>query len=182
MTEKQAAPPEPRPRQRGKATAKDIDRAALDRQAIAMRRKGATFDEIAAALGMSNKSVAYKSVKRGLQNFADGDVEELRARELARTDELFARLEPLIASDPPDLAAVDRVIKLLDYRAKICGLYAPRKHQVGVQLEATIDLRALDAVELLRNHIDLGEVIDATLNRPPTELEPGNDNEAGDDD
>ena len=56
-----------RSRQRGKTTATQIDRAARDRRAVELRHQGATFDEIAAAMDMSNKSVAYKAVTRGLQ-------------------------------------------------------------------------------------------------------------------
>jgi hypothetical protein len=51
-----------RSRQRGKATAAQIDRAALDRRALELRHQGATYDEVAVALEMSNKSALRESV------------------------------------------------------------------------------------------------------------------------
>ena len=158
-----------RSRQRGKTTTAEIDRAARDRRAVELRHQGATFDEIAATMDMSNKSVAYKAVTRGLQRWAGADVEELRAVELSRTDEVIARLWPLVATDPPEMAAVDRLMKVLHYRARITGLYAPQQHQVGVQVAATVDLRVLEAAELLQQRPELAAVIDATLETTATE-------------
>ena len=174
--------PPARSRQRGKTTAAQIDRAALDRRALELRHQGATYDEIAVALEMSNKSVAHKAVTRCMQRWAGTDVEEHRALELSRTDEIVARLLPLATTDPPDLAAIDRLMKVLHYRARITGLYTPQKHQVGVQIDGKIDLRAVEASELLRQRPKLVAVIDEAIEAGPDDDAADDDREANDDD
>ena len=171
--------PTSRSRQRGKFTAAQIDRAAQDRRAVELRHQHATYDEIAVALGMSNRSVAFKAVQRAMERWAGTDVEELRTFELSRTDDIIAPLLPLATSDPPDLAAIDALMKVLHYRARITGLYTPQKHQVGVQIDATIDLRAIEAAELLQQRPELAAVIDNVL-EASADVEAANSETAGD--
>ena len=158
-----------RSRQRGQLTAKRLERAESDRRAIELRNNGATFDEIATTIGIpGGKGSAYRAVQRALQRRAAADIEELRATELSRTDEILDHVLPLVMVDPPDLGAVDRVMKVLDYRARIIGLYAPQRQLIGVEIDAKIDLRAIEAHELLEKHPKLAVVIDKALDTGPT--------------
>ena len=111
--------------------------------------------EIAADLGLANRGVAHKLVRRGLTRWMHESDEELRALELERTDAIIARLWPAIDCDGPDLKAIDTFLRLADYRARLAGLYAPKRTMVGVGMEvhgevshvATLDaLRELDAI------------------------------------
>lgn len=153
-----------RSRQRGKLTAKDLERAETDRRAIELRREDKTFEEIATVLGMAGgRGTAHRAVARGMQRWAGEEVEELRAFEMSRTDEILDHLSPLVTTDPPDLAAIDRMMRVLHYRARITGLYAPQRQLVDLQVDANVDLRALEAFELLQQRPELAAVIDATL-------------------
>jgi hypothetical protein len=115
-----------RGRRGGSASAVAIERADRERKAIALREQGFSFDEIAAELGFSDRSGARKAVERGLSRWMRETDEEFRARELERTEMIIDRLWPLIDRDDPDLKAIDRLQKLMDFRAKITGLYAKR--------------------------------------------------------
>jgi hypothetical protein len=53
--------------------------------------------------------------------------EDLRALELERSDVVIARLWPSIDCENPDPKAIEQYLRVCDYRAKIAGLYAPKK-------------------------------------------------------
>jgi hypothetical protein len=99
-----------------------------------MRCAGKPYHEIAKAIGRSSPSAAYKAVRRALDrveaDIAQGAI-KLRAQQSARIDELLIAIwEKAIGVrdelgnrvTQPDLRAVDRVIKLLERRAKLLGL------------------------------------------------------------
>lgn len=149
MTDK-APTEEPASSPRGEASPAAIERAEVERQAIDLRRAGHTYEQIAARLGLANRGVAHRHVIRGLGRWmkAAGS-DELRAEELDRTDAVIGRLWPLIDRADPDLGAVDRLIRLFDFRAKITGLYAPVKRQVDIDVRAGAAERKVDAVGVL---------------------------------
>jgi len=98
-------------------------------QALALRREGATFTEIGEALGI-NRSAAHKAVSRALDELAqlaEGEVVSLRALELDRLD----ALQRSIWTQAMDgaLPAVDRLLRIMERRAKLLGLDAPVKQQ-----------------------------------------------------
>lgn len=103
---------------------------ALDNQikALELRRMGKGYIEIAAALGIS-KSKAHRLVSSGLQDAraqVSADSAELRAEEVSRLDAMLAGLWP--DARRGSHGAVDRVIKIMERRAKLLGLDAPIKH------------------------------------------------------
>jgi hypothetical protein len=115
-----------RGRRGGRASAAAIERTGRERKAIALRQQGLSFDEIAGELGYRDRSGARKAVERGLSRWMRETDEELRARELERTELIIDRLWPLINCEAPDLKALDRLLKTMDHRAKITGLYGKR--------------------------------------------------------
>ncbi|MEQ8716695.1 MAG: hypothetical protein RIE08_03725 [Acidimicrobiales bacterium] len=138
-------------KKRNSTSPEAIARADRDRQAVEMRRAGLTYDEIADQLGYANKGGAHKAVTRGLSRWmSTGASEELRALELERTETMLRRLWPRIDRESLDLAAVNSAMRVMDYRARITGLYAPAKHQVGVAVTATVNTAKLDATDALR--------------------------------
>lgn len=93
--------------------------------AVALRLKGETYGEIGKALGISAPS-AYRAVARSLKRViakTSEDADELRTLELQRLDKLLLALWPR-ASKGND-AAVDRVLRVMERRAKLKGLDAP---------------------------------------------------------
>ena len=94
-------------KRRGATSPAAIARAEREREAIAMRRAGASFDDIADRVGFADRSGAKKAVERGLSRWMREHDEELRVLELERTEVLIRRLWPLIDTDSPDLKTVE---------------------------------------------------------------------------
>jgi hypothetical protein len=86
--------------------------------------------------------------------------EELRALELERTEALIARLWPLMDRPKPDLAALAQYLRLADFRAKIAGLYAPRRQQVEVAVRGRVEHRKIEALRVLELDSDVVSVVD----------------------
>ena len=153
-----------RPQKRsGAASPATIARAEREREAIVLRRGGASYDDIATRLGFADRSGAKKAVERGLSRWMRDSDEELRAMELERSEVIIARLWPLIDSDPPDLKAIDTLMKVVDYRAKIAGLYAPRRDRIDIAVHARVEYRKLDALRVLQADPQILAAIDAHI-------------------
>jgi len=151
--------------------------AARDADAARMRIAGKTYEQIATELRYPNRGVAYRAVQRIIAADVRETADELRALELERLDRLYqAGMQVLEAKhytvqkdgviwhdgkpledDAPILAAIDRLLKIQDRRAKLLGLDAPTKVEVRTvgQIEAEI-------AELERRlvHRDLAETGD----------------------
>lgn len=138
--------------------------AERDAEAARLRAQGLAYREIAEALGYADASGAYKSVTRALNAVPAEAVDELRAVELARLDDLTRRAwavatkthpvvaangrvvlgpdgEPLV-DDGPVLHALDRLLKIAERRARLLGLDAAKKYEVKQQV---VTLDAIDA-------------------------------------
>lgn len=104
-----------------------------ERQVLELRRGGATYDEIARATGYATAQGASLAYSRALKRtLMDAGSEELREMELDRLDRLQrAHWFKALAGDEK---ATDRVLKIMEHRARYLGLYAPAK----LQVEATI--------------------------------------------
>lgn len=90
------------------------------REALRLRITGASFTEIAEALGYGHKGTACAIVREALAELGREEAEELRALELYRLDELQRAVWDAALSG--NLPAVDRVLKIMERRAKLCGL------------------------------------------------------------
>ncbi len=145
---------------RGVSSPQTLERAEREREAIVLRRGGASFEEIAERVGFADRSGAKKAVERGLARWMRECDEELRALELERTDAIIARLWPLIDRQHPDLDALAAYLRIANYRAKIAGLYAPRRQQVEVEVHGQIEHRKLEALRILAADIDIAAVVD----------------------
>ena len=132
-------------------------------EAVNMRMAGASYQQIADALGYNSRGAACQDVSRALEAAIAEQTrtaEVYREEELQRLDLLLAEAwrvmkrahvtvshgriirdddtdEPLL-DDGPVLSAIDRVLKIQERRAKLLGLDAPTKVEA-----ITID--ALDA-------------------------------------
>ena len=96
--------------------------------AVAMRREGATYEHIANHLGVST-TAAHKHVTRALESIqaaTEKEVDLYRALEGERLDAMQAAIWPQ-AVEEGDLKAIDRILKLMERRAKLLGLDAPTK-------------------------------------------------------
>jgi hypothetical protein len=103
------------------------------RRALELRRAGATYEQIAAALGYFDSSGARKAVKKGLRQTLAEPAAELRQLELLRLDRLHETLWPRAVAG--QVRAIDRVLRIMARRAALLGLDAPLR----------VDLHALVA-------------------------------------
>jgi hypothetical protein len=93
-----------------------------EQRALALRREGLTMAGIAAALGMS-RAGAHRAVVRALDATKREIAEEadaLRALQLERIEAGIRALWPAYVRG--ELGAVDRMVRLLDRQARLCGL------------------------------------------------------------
>ena len=108
--------------------------AAKEKQAEALelRKAGLTYDAIAARLGYTNKTSAYKAVMTALNDLRREPAEEVRRLEVERLDALWQRLwDRLNMAGPLKLSDLGQIIqyalKLSERRAKLLGLDQPMK-------------------------------------------------------
>lgn len=102
---------------------------ALQRQqrAIELRRAGRSYREIARQVGIGVAS-AHRLITAAIADvraIVQDDAAEIRALELSRLDGLLGALWPKARQG--DLGAVDRVLRIMERRAKLLGLDAPVK-------------------------------------------------------
>jgi hypothetical protein len=127
-----------------------IDLAEKERWAVELRRAGWTFDRIAIELGYKSRAAARSAVVRGLQRwFRPAD--DFRALELERTEAIGRELVPLLEHEDVDvrLKAVDRLLKVMDLRARITGLYntTPRRSARTISASSDEPLHIVEDVE-----------------------------------
>lgn len=148
----------PRPRGGRGRFVKTVATAQRDAEAAALRSQGNTYDAIALALGFANRTAARRSVERGLTAIVTEPATELRHLELIRLDALWMQAMKVLTTehvtvsngkvvtidgepvpdDAPVLSAIDRLLKIMERRAKLTGLDAPAKVEV-------LTLEAIDA-------------------------------------
>lgn len=119
-------------------TSELLDTARRRAYVLQLRKAGATYREIAQAaiekFGLDalpdswGHRYAHKDVARELEHLRSDVRETARdvlVLELQRLDDLLKALWPLAARKNPDYKAVDRVLRLMERRAKLLGLDEP---------------------------------------------------------
>lgn len=135
----------------------DRDRAAREArrlEALHLRLAGWDYDTIARHLGLRHRSSAYRLVQAALAARQREAAPAVRALELARLDALLERVWPRALAG--HLPAVDRVLAILDRRARLLGLHAPERAVAVVDLTVvTREAHILAA----RYGLDVGELL-----------------------
>ncbi len=111
--------------------------------AIRMRHVGATYQAIAEQLGVSVPT-AVRDVQAGLKEIMKEPAEEMIANQRVAIRDMRKAL--YVAMLGGDKDAISSMLKALDHEAKLFGLYAPARVNVGVNDEEF----ALTAVKLMR--------------------------------
>jgi hypothetical protein len=89
-------------------------------EALRLRQAGFGYDEIAVRVGYKNRGGAFKAVARALKLTLKEPTEAVRTIELERLDKLIKALWE--KSEKGDFGAIDRVIKIMERRARLLGL------------------------------------------------------------
>ena len=120
-----------------------------EKRVLELRRAGATYDQIAQAVGYATPQGALLAYKRALaRTLNEAGAAELREMELDRLDRLQQAVWPTAVQG--DLPSLDRVLKIMHQRALYLGLYAPVKAQVeSINYEVTDIDRAVGELRRL---------------------------------
>jgi hypothetical protein len=102
--------------------------------ALELRLAGKTLADIAAAVGYRDHTGAKRAIERAMERLGKPvQAEELRELEMQRLDKFLAIVSQALYSGKPladQLAAIDRGLKIMERRARLCGLDAAEKHQI----------------------------------------------------
>jgi hypothetical protein len=140
-----------------------LDSAQRDTEAIRMLSQGCTYQEVSDALGYGGSGNACRAVKRALAELPAREVAELRQIAGERLDRLtreaFAVLDHdhltisqggkvvrdddgnLVHDDGPKLAAIDRLLRIEERRARLYGMDAPTKFSATLSPQEEWDRR-----------------------------------------
>ena len=127
-----------------RGAAREIARQEMINEVLKLRRAGLSINDIARHMGIATNTVR-RYIERGLRELKEArleDVEMLRDLELERLDAIYARLAPRVLSANPELAYVDRMLRVIELRARILGLLAPpvhlSRHEVNQQINIIV--------------------------------------------
>lgn len=106
-------------------------------KALAMRRAGVSYPDIARALGYADRKSAQRAVTAELEAQPGDDVQIVRKMEVERLDGLlFAMWRKAMNGDG---WSVDRVLRIMERRSRLLGLDEPLKQQIEVISESVLD-------------------------------------------
>ncbi|MFZ8876978.1 MAG: hypothetical protein ACO3NQ_06345 [Ilumatobacteraceae bacterium] len=109
------------------------------RQVVDLKRLGWTFDEIAEYVGYADRSGAKRAYDAALKRWGTAAVDEVRASEGERIDQLWRRVSTAIAqlgtdADPNQLATLtNSAIRISGARRQLFGMDAPRQVELTGQ-------------------------------------------------
>jgi len=101
-------------------------------EALNYKLMGLSYEQIGNKLDV-HKSTAYRYVKKALDIVMESytlKAERVVAMELAKLDRLEIAMNKLLIKDKTSSAAVDKIIKIMERRAKFLALDAPSKSEV----------------------------------------------------
>ncbi len=113
-----------------KASPKRIAQRDRMRQVLDMRRAGATLQVIADKLGYANPSGPKKVIEIALKEVLKEPTEEIRKIEFERLEAMTLVLWPRVFrrdGNPPDMASINAMLRVMERRAGLLGLDAPKK-------------------------------------------------------
>lgn len=156
---------------------RDPETARRDAEACRLRAQNLSYRQIAAELGV-DVHTAYDAVQRGLRDTLQEPADEVRRLELERLDELAQQARKVmlgthylinqgnvvrltrrgapLEDDGPVLAAIDRLLKIQERRARLLGLDAPQRVSIDAQ-NLGEEIRDLIAALVTGDEEDLDE-------------------------
>ena len=167
---------------------RSIEQIERDARAVALRRRGLHYHQIATELGWKNQASAYQAVQRGLTDSISEANDEVRQIELGKLDEWQRHALRVLATphytvsqgvvvtfknaegedvpvpdDDPVLRAIDRLLKISERRSRLLGLDAPARQRVEVITEDAVDAEIKRLASELKN---LGALDHASADLP----------------
>lgn len=90
-------------------------------EALRLRMLRVPYRDIARRVGYANPGSAYRAVERALKNLPRENATTLRTQELEALDVAQRSLMSMVLTG--HLGAIDRMLRLMDARARLAGLY-----------------------------------------------------------
>lgn len=136
---------------RARTSPRAIEVLERERKALELRKGGATFEQIAQALGYADRSNAHKAVRRAMRETIQEPADEVRRVEVERLDVLLKALWPkaLSTGDKQQARAVEQCLSIMARRSALLGLDAPSRRVVEIVTEDALD----EAIANLRSEI-----------------------------
>jgi transposase len=137
-------------------------------EALDLRKQGYSYEAIGSRLGVT-RGAAYKSVKTALDTLKDEvyeGAEALRLLEMERLDSLFEKA--YTAAMAGDLVAIDKAVKLMERRARLCGLDESTRMEISGSLLTSpqwIELRGI-LIRTLAAYPDAQKAVLQAINTP----------------
>lgn len=128
-----------------------LEAAANQRKALKLRKAGQSFDAIAQELGYASRSGAFHAVMSALRKTLQEPADEVRKMELERLDSMLEATWEFAMTGKPE--AVDRVLKIMERRAKYLGLDAPKEINISYlksRAQEIADKLGIDVADVLR--------------------------------
>jgi hypothetical protein len=141
-----------------------IDR---DRQALDLRKAGASYDQIARQLGYFNRGGAFKAVARGLdtvKHLMVESAEDVRSLELTRLDALLLGIWQAATSG--DVQAVTAALRIAERRAAYLGLDAPKRQELTGADGGPIEVEQNVTYSVEERQRRIVAIVDAARGRP----------------
>jgi len=108
-------------------------------EALELRKRGLTFEAIARQLGYSAPAAAYKAVMSALGEANREPVGEFRELEAQRLDQMQEKISDNIGPDKETgLPVVDRLLRIMERRARLLGLDQPQKVEGDLKFRGPI--------------------------------------------
>lgn len=142
-----------------KVNTKSIEVREKDRQALELRKAGASYEVIAKQLGYADSSGAYKSVQRSMKTIIAEPTDELRQVEYERLNQILLILWERVQQG--ELGAIDRALSVMDRISKMYGLEAPKQTEIKQQITQgvmIVDGTKEEYLQAIRQEIDGVEV------------------------
>lgn len=122
---------------KNRASKKALDVRRRQLEALELRKQGLGYQAIADRLGYKNVSSAYQAVQAILKATLREPADELRRIEAERLDSLMTAVYR--RAQDGDEKALDRVLRVMERRARLLGLDQGVPDPVALDLRAALD-------------------------------------------
>lgn len=131
-----------------KTSPRRIDARDKQRQALELRRSGATYIQIAKALGYKTPGGSERAVKSALDRITEEPARDVLKLELERLDVALRAIATSVSQG--HLGAIDRWIRLSESRRHLLGLDAPVRVNITDEIREMAIAAGFDPDETLK--------------------------------
>lgn len=117
------------PPSESKTSERRLEAVERQRKALELRKAGVSFERIATELGYASSAGSYQAVMAALDKTLREPADKVRSLELERLDAVSIRMYQQAREG--NLGAIDRLMRLMERRARLLGLDMATQLEVG---------------------------------------------------